>query len=122
MELPVEAGVFERMLRSKERKLEYTAHSIRRARKRAIIAEHENTIPRFEDDLNNSAPYKVVEQPSENPGERKFKIYYRSQSGFMVYVIVLDGQIRLLSVYRTSKKIQKMLYRKSPPSLKKRHK
>lgn len=99
------------LLCKKPRNLEYTRHSISRARKRELISEDGETVPEFERDLLEGDPRVVVEQDSEGIHERKFKAYYRSPSGgFVVYIFVLNDQTRLISVYRTSKKIQEAVY------------
>lgn len=111
MERIISKKAFMALLCKKPRNLEYTRHSISRARKRELISEDGETVPEFERDLLEGDPRVVVEQDSEGIHERKFKAYYRSPSGgFVVYIFVLNDQTRLISVYRTSKKIQEAVY------------
>ncbi len=62
-------------------------------------------------DITEKEPYKVVEQECETKDERKFKAYYPSDlGGFSCYIFVIDGEIRLVSLYRTTKKLQQRVY------------
>lgn len=113
MERAVSEETFLKLPNAKERILVYTAHAVRQARKRGIISDDERTVPRFEKDLQGNKPYKVVEQDSENTNERKFKVYFQARApegGFMAYIVVLNKQMRLISIYRTSKKLQETIY------------
>lgn len=121
MEKIVDKKAFAELLNIKSRSFAYTRHSIKRARKREVINENEETVPRFEKDLYEAGPYLVIEQDSEYAHERKFKLYYRSQEGgFIAYILVLNDQVRLISVYRTSKKIQEAAY-KCELAMRKKH-
>jgi hypothetical protein len=112
MEETIEVHIFLEMLRQKTRDIAYTRHSIRQAKMRKIIADKETKIEKFEKDFQEEEPYCVVEQTSETVAERKFKLYYRShEGGFVVYIISMDGQIRLITVYRTTKSIQEKVYK-----------
>jgi hypothetical protein len=112
LETIVDDKVFTRLLRAKERELVYTVHSIQQAKKRGIIQEHEETIARFENDLRENTPHKVTEQDSEDKNERKFKVYYPApEGGYMAYILVLNARIRLLTLYLTTKKLLKQVYR-----------
>ena len=113
MERAISEEAFTKLLLAKEREVVYTYHAIKQAKKIDIIADHEGTVPKFEKDIKENKPYKVVEQDLENSNERKFKVYYQNQAacgGFMVYIVVLNKRTRLISIYRTSKKLQKDMY------------
>jgi len=112
METKISVSDFLKTLKQKARDISYTEHSIQRAKTRKIISEAESIIKRFEKDIKDSNPDVVVEQTSENPDERKFKAYYKAiEGGFMTYIIILDGYIRLLTIYRTSKTKQEQVYK-----------
>lgn len=111
MEHTISEEIFTKLLHSKERESVYTAHAIEQARKRSIISDQEKVIPVFERDIK-SKPYLVVEQDSEEDGERKFKVYYESPAGgFMAYILVLNKWIRVITIYKTSKELQRKVYR-----------
>ena len=111
MERTISEDVFTKLYHAKERELVYTKHAIKQAKKRDIISDQDGTISKFEKDLKENKPYKVVEQDSEDANERKFKAYYQDPAGgFMVYIVVLNKRTRLISIYRTSKKLQKDMY------------
>ncbi len=110
MEQILDCEIFRKLVHAKKRTIVYTNHAIAQARKRNIILDKEGMIPVFERDLSEK-PYRVVECESENPKERKFKAYYQaSGGGFMVYILVLNSQTRLISTYKTSKKLQQKMY------------
>jgi hypothetical protein len=112
MEKKIDAEDFLKLLRAKKRKTIYTEHSIQRAKARKLISNGEATIKIFEKDLEEKTPDIVVEQTSENPDERKFKIYYRSsETGFYTYVITINGGVRLITAYKTSKSLQRKVYK-----------
>ncbi|OGJ49878.1 hypothetical protein A2335_01000 [Candidatus Peregrinibacteria bacterium RIFOXYB2_FULL_32_7] len=112
MEKVIDVNVFLTLLTQKKRGIIYTEHSIQRARMRQLIGDNTDKIEKFEKDLYENVPHLVVEQPSESPGDRKFKIYYRSpERGFDTYVLSIDGQIRLITIYKTSKTLQKNIYK-----------
>ena|GEM_PF-1063005 len=121
MEKIISKEFFRKVFNDKTRILKYTLHSIERARKRSIITKSEETIPKFEKDIYENAPYLIVEQDSDSPAERKFKLYYRdSEGGFIAYIFVLNKQMRLISVYKTTKSIQEKLYKYEKAMTKKR--
>ncbi len=121
MEKRISKEFFRKLLHNKTRSLKYTSHSIDRAVKRAIITRTEETIPRFEKDVHGNDPYLVVEQDSDSPAERKFKLYYRApEGGFIAYIVVLNNQMRLISVYKTTKSIQQKMYKCEKAMMKKR--
>lgn len=112
MEELIEIDAFLKRLRHKERQIVYTFHAINEAKRRKLISENEKEIKIFEADIKEGTIYLGVEQSSELPGEKKFKLYYHyREGGFIVYVISLDGEIRLITVYRTSKSLQKKVYK-----------
>jgi len=81
LERVISQDIFTELLQSKERDLKYTIHSVQQARKRGLIRDHEDSIPKFEKDIKENTPHKVTEQDSENAGERKFKAYYPAGEG-----------------------------------------
>ncbi len=90
------------LLKSKSRRLAYTIHSEGQSQKRHL------PLSVFEKDLKGSSPVAIKEQESESTGERKFDLYYL-QSGdyFHRYVIVINSEIRLITLMRVSREIQK---------------
>ena len=112
MEQIEDIATFLRVLKQKERRITYTEHAILRARARDIIRDDECKVAIFESDLAGSIPHIIVEQYSENPAEQKFKLYYRyPEGGFVAYVISMDGEIRLITVYKVSRSLQKKIYK-----------
>jgi hypothetical protein len=111
MESAFSPGDFLTLIRQKERRIVYTAHAIRQARDRGLIGA-EGGIKRLEADLLKE-PAIAVEQDSEKPDERKFKLYYGlpEEGGFIAYVITTDGELRVITAYRTSKTLQKKIYK-----------
>jgi len=100
MAFPV--GEFERLLKSKPRVMKPTPHSLERARKRQL------PLSVVEVDLREGRPVLVFEQESEVAGERKFDVYYLQKPGyFHRYVISLNNELRVITVMRTSKDLQK---------------
>jgi len=111
MERAFSPSDFLTLIRQKERRIVYTDHAIRQARDRGLIGA-EDEIKRLEADLLEE-PAIAIEQDSEKPGERKFKLYYGfpSEGGFIAYVITTDGELRVITAYRTSKSMQKKVYK-----------
>ena len=103
MEKPIETEEFLRILKNKNRAVVYTKHSLNQAKQRGIVEDNANRIKIFETDILEKEPNIIVEQSSEKQEERKFKIYYKSDSlgGFMCYIITADGKLTLITVYRT---------------------
>ncbi len=111
MEEKIEVAAFLKLLKQKTRDIVYTRHSIVQARKRNLIGAELDKIDTFESDIQNT-PYLVVEQVSEHPDERKFKVFYRSPvGGFLCYVFALDGQIRVITARRETKSLQKKIFK-----------
>lgn len=112
MEKNIETAVFLKILKQKNRSIVYTNHALAQAIQRGFITNDQTIIPEFENDIKEE-PSVVVEQGSESRDEKKFKIYYESKQlgEFMCYVIKVDGQITLITLYRTSKKLQKSIYK-----------
>jgi len=76
---------FLKILKSKERKIVYTKHAPKQAEIRSM------SLKIFESEIDAKTPIVVVEQKCENPGERKFDVYYEQSSGlYHRYVVVLD--------------------------------
>src|SRR3989338_6833674 len=112
MEELVEIATFLELLKQKERKITYTFHAISEAKYRKLISENETEIKVFESDINEGTIYLIVEQASEIPDEKKFKLYcHYPKGGFIIYIIAINAEIRLITVYRTSKSLQKKLYK-----------
>ncbi len=111
MEMAFSPDDFLNLLRQKKGRIVYTAHVIRQARDRGLIGTG-GEIKRLEADLLEE-PAIVVEQDSEKPDERKFKLYYGlpDEGGFIAYVITTDGELRVITAYRTSKSMQKKVYK-----------
>ncbi|HII38978.1 TPA: hypothetical protein HA318_03165 [Candidatus Micrarchaeota archaeon] len=95
---------FKALLESKRRILRLTIHAQEQAEKRIIPFQV------IERDLLHEQPVLVVEQSCETQNERKFDVYY-PQSGvyFHRFVIVLNSELRVITVMRTSKDYQKRL-------------
>ena len=99
------------LLRKKQRVVFNTDHSIEKAKRRQFISDTENNVDLLEADLKRE-PHLVVEQDCKTPNERQFKVYYpSSKGGYACYVLVMDGQIRLVTIYRTTKKLQEQVYK-----------
>jgi hypothetical protein len=95
---------FEALLRNKQRRLVVTKHASKRAKERLMLEAS------FYDDILHGKPAATSELESEEKGERKFMVYYHQAGTFYhVYVIVMDGTLRLLTVYRANKVRQKAL-------------
>jgi len=108
----IDVNVFLKLLKEKKREILFTAHAVSQAKNRNLIGEDEAGIGIFVQDITLGMPHRVVEQSSEKPGERKFKAYYLSSSGgYMCYILTMDGQISLITIYRTSKRLQKNIYK-----------
>jgi hypothetical protein len=111
MEKFVSADFFLILIKQKKREIIFTEHAIQRAVRRDIICEGKSQIRQFSKDIQRR-PDMVVEQDSEISGQRKFKAYYRSSGkGFMTYVLTINSAIRLITIYRTSRNLQKKLYK-----------
>ncbi|MCI0503319.1 hypothetical protein L0Y65_01255 [Candidatus Micrarchaeota archaeon] len=112
MEQITDPRSFQGLLRQKERIIVFRKHALQQARLRNLAVEGDTELAVFREDLLGKEPYLVVEQASEIPKERKFKLYYRwPEGGFITYVASIDGQISLITVYRTSKALQKKIYK-----------
>ena len=109
----IDTDEFVALLKKKQRKIKYTSHSQEGANNRNLADDKTRIDEIFETDLKEHNPYKVFEQTCETPGERKFKLYFMSSSGgFMCYVIVLNDELRLITVYRTTKNLQEKIYKR----------
>ena len=103
-QLPLEE--FAKLLNAKQRKIHYTKHCAERAHRRGL------PLAVFENDLQNELPVLVLEQESEIPSERKFDVYYFQRGDlFHRYVFSINDMIRLITLMRTSKSIQKLASR-----------
>ncbi len=57
-------------------------------------------------------PTAIREQPCETTNERKFEVYYPQRGdNYHTYIIVSNGQIRIVSVWRSSRIRQKEISR-----------
>jgi len=111
VECEISVKIFIEIIKRRQRDVVYTGHSIEKGRLRQFLSEGDQ-IKVFDADINGKEPFKIIEQGCETQGERKFKAYYQSSlGGFMCYIFVIDGQIRLVSLYRTTKRIQKQIYK-----------
>ncbi len=62
----------------------------------------------FEEDIRNQRPVIVIEQESEVACERKFDVYYLQEGRtFHRYVIALNNLMRVITLLRTNKDIQR---------------
>lgn len=104
IQTPVSSEEFKRVLKSKERKVVFTGHGEKRASERTV------PLSAFLQDLKEQEPLLVFEQESEVSGERKFNLYYLQRPGlFHRYVVSLNNQLRIITLMRTSKDIQKFV-------------
>ena len=98
---------FLRILRSKSRGVQVTAHAANRSSQRRI------PLSAFEDDIYHSEPAVAIERESETAGCRKFDLYYhQTQDYFHRYVVVLNDCLRLITLMRVSKAKQSLFRRK----------
>lgn len=59
-------------------------------------------------DLQESQPYAYQEQPCLTEGERQFLLYYLQRGEYYhAYVIVVDGELRVVTAWRPSRIRQK---------------
>ena len=99
-------GEFAQVLGGKHRQIQHTRHCILQAHKRGM------PLAVFENDLQNERPVLVLEQESENAGERKFDAYFLQKGDlFHRYVFSMNDEIRLITLMRTSKSVQKLASR-----------
>lgn len=112
MEKKISLSEFQKILDAKKRTIYYTKHSLQRAAMRGFIKEGEDGIMLFEKDIRENRPHLVVEQDSDIEDARKFKVYYRAKKGFVAYIMSIDGEIELITVYHTSKTLQKKIYKR----------
>lgn len=112
METAFPPADFLNLLGQKKRRIAYTSHAISQAKDRGLVGAGESEIRRLGSDLLEE-PAIVVEQDSEIPHERKFKVYYGlpTEGGFIAYIITTDGELRVITAYRTSKSMQKKIYK-----------
>jgi len=97
---------FLQLLKAKERKIRHTRHCTEQSHRRGM------PLAVFENDLKNEKPVVVLEQESEIAGERKFDVYYLQRGDlFHRYVFSVNDEIRLITLMRTSKSIQKLASR-----------
>ncbi len=98
----VSASEFRTLLSLKAREFFSTKHAVAQAEKRFLPIE----IARRE--LENEPPILVLEQECETTGERKFDVYFVQKEGvFHRYVVCLNSRLRLITLMRTSKDVQK---------------
>lgn len=97
---------FNTVLKTKSRQIVFTKHAERRATQRFFNSRM------VEDDMLNRTPVMVLEQESGKEGERMFDLYYVQSPGvFHRYVACLNDEIRIITVLRTTKDIQKKVAR-----------
>ncbi len=95
---------FYEILGRKKRGLRFSRHSSKRAKERGLPQAI------VEADIYSGKPLKILEQKCETPGERKFNLYYLQLPGYYHrYVIVLNDEMRIITVIRTSKDLQKIV-------------
>ena len=95
---------FQKILTAKKRLQVFTMHASAMADKRGL------PLAAFEDDIQNQRPAIVIEQDSEVACERKFDVYYL-QAGrtFHRYVIALNNMMRVITLLRTNKDVQRKI-------------
>lgn len=97
---------FVQLLKAKKREIHHTRHCTEQSHRRGM------PLAVFENDLKNEKPVLVLEQESEQAGERKFDVYYLQRADlFHRYVFSINDEIRLITLMRTSKSIQKLASR-----------
>jgi hypothetical protein len=97
---------FRKLITQKNRVVVFTNHAVARSSQRILP----KSVVEF--DLLNSVPAVVIEQESEVKGERKFNVYYFQREGlFHRYVVCINSQIRVITMLRSSKKLQGLLAR-----------
>lgn len=95
---------FLQVLSSKKRGTVFTIHASSMAQKRGLPESA------FEDDIKNQRPAIVIEQESEVVCERKFDVYYLQEGRtFHRYVIALNNLMRVITLLRTNKDIQRRI-------------
>ncbi|OIO25250.1 hypothetical protein AUJ14_04505 [Candidatus Micrarchaeota archaeon CG1_02_55_22] len=95
---------FVRLLNNKKRPIAFTAHALERARQRLLPQQV------LEQDLSAGRPVAAFEQESDSPSERKFSAYYLQRPGlFHRYVVTLNNVLRVITVMRTSKELQRIV-------------
>lgn len=100
----IEATEFKKILEKKRREVVFTIHSRERAEQRRINL---NTV---ENNLYSGEIVKVVEQKAEKTGERKFDVYFLQKPGlFHRYVVCLNNLIRVITLMRVSRTLQKIV-------------
>jgi len=108
----IDTKEFLELLKRQVRKAVYRKHALKQAKEREFIRNGMESIPAFESDISVNVPYLVVEQTCETPEHRQFKAYYNSsQGGYSVYILILNDQMYLTSVYRTTKNLQKKIFK-----------
>ena len=112
MEKIIDTKEFLELLKKRERKIVYRKHAIKQAKERNFIHNSMETIPIFESDISRNTPYLIVEQTCETPEHSQFKVYYNSPlGGYSVYILILNDEMFLRSVYRTTKNLQKKIFK-----------
>ena len=112
METEIDIGAFESLLKQKRREIYYTKHALAQAKSRNIVNDEETAVKPFENDILCRIPDIVMElEGPEKPDERKFKAYFKSEWGYRVYIMSIDGQISLITIYIISRRKQEKLYK-----------
>ncbi len=106
----IKATDFKKILKTKKREIVYTRHSFHQAKKRHFKYSLEKfRINIFEEDIRIMPAY-VFEEHSEFQDERKFRLYYEIRKGiYRTYVVCINSQIRLITLLRVKKDLQKKL-------------
>lgn len=100
----IDIDSFLRLMKEKARELNFTVHARARCENR--------TLPEsiVENDLLSGRPLIAFEQESESKNERKFNVYYKQSAGYSHrYVIALNGEVRVITVMRISRDMQKLM-------------
>jgi hypothetical protein len=98
----IEPSLFVELLRSKIREVRFTKHARFQSEKRLL------PLKIAEQDIFEKTPLIVLEQDSERKEERKFNVYYPQDAGlFHRYVVAINSELRVITVIRTSKELQK---------------
>lgn len=100
----VKKDEFGRLLKLKDRSYSITEHAEMRAKKRFLL------IDSFKRDIESATPSLIFEQEHEGEEERKFDVYYRQTDDYYHrYIAVLNDCIRLISLMRVSKDVQRKM-------------
>ena len=112
METIIDTQEYLKLIRRQDRKIVYRKHAIKQAIERDFIRNGMETIPSFEKDISENTPHLAVQQTCETKDHKQFKVYYGSAlGGYSVYILILNEQMYVISTYRTTKNLQKKIFK-----------